>query len=270
MSNLITVKMINKSADRDASTSTRSKSYIGTISMNIYSGKPFTYYICWSNLDIHYYGVRFANGCNPTDLWTKYFTSSDRVKEFRKIHGEPDVIQIRKIFEDIQDARIWESRVLRKMKVKKRSNWLNDGMGMALNWKSGKEHQNYGRVFSAESKLKQSISKSKLRWWNNGEHQCFSQSPPDSSYKRGRLKFNNVGAQIGADISKMKKWYTNGIDSIFVIPGTQPSNYVEGRIIKNRSKPNPLKGSKWWSNGVESRLSFDSPGPEWTLGRPKV
>lgn len=235
--------------------------------MNIYSGKPFTYYISWSKLDIHYYGVRFANGCDPLDLWVKYFTSSNVVKEFRKIHGEPDIIQVRKTFTDINKARRWECRVLRKLKVKKRSNWLNDNAGMAINWKSGKEHQNYGRIFSEEVRLKQSITKSRLRWWNNGIQQCFSETPPDSSYQRGRLPFNNRGAQIGANLSKLKKWYSNGDDSIFVIPGTQPSNYFEGRIVKNRCKPNPLKGSKWWTNGEESKLSFVSPGPNWRPGR---
>ena len=235
--------------------------------MNIYSGTPFTYYIGWSKLDIHYYGVRFANGCDPSDLWTKYFTSSEIVKEFRKNHGEPDIIQVRKIFTDFNKARIWESRVLRKLNVKKKDNWLNDNMGIAFNWKSGKEHQNYGRIFSEEARKKQSISKSKLRWWNNGLEQCFSQDPPDSSYTQGRLSFNNIGAQMGADISKLKKWYTNGNDSIFVIPGTEPSGYAPGRIIKNRTKANPLKGSRWWTNGQESKLSFVSPGPEWRLGR---
>lgn len=235
--------------------------------MDIYSGTPFTYYISWSKLDIHYYGVRFANGCDPSDLWTKYFTSSEIVKEFRKNHGEPDIIQVRKIFTDFNKARIWESRVLRKLKVKKKSNWLNDGMGIAFNWKSGKEHQNYGRVFSEEARKKQSISRSKLRWWNNGLEQCFSQHPPDSSYSKGRLSFNNIGAQMGANISKLKKWYTNGNDSIFVIPGTEPSGYAPGRIIKNRTKANPFKGSRWWTNGQESKLSFVSPGPEWRLGR---
>lgn len=235
--------------------------------MDIYLGKPFTYYICWSKLDIHYYGVRFAYGCDPSDLWTKYFTSSNIVKKFRKIHGEPDVIQVRKIFTNSKEARIWECKVLQKLKVKKRPNWLNDSMGMAFNWKTGKEHQNYGRTFSKEVRLKQSISRKKLRWWNNGTQQCFSETPPDSSYQRGRLTFNNRGAQIGANISKLKKWYSNGENSIFVIVGTQPKDYIEGRTIKNRLKPNPLKGSKWWTNGEQSKLSFVSPGPNWKLGR---
>ena len=83
----------------------------------------------------------------------------------------------------------------------------------------------------------------------------------------GRLAFNNVGAQKGGDISKLKKWYTNGVESVFVLPDTEPDDYVPGRVIKNRVKPNTLKGSNWWTNGIESKLSFFSPGPEWRLGR---
>jgi len=235
--------------------------------MNIYCGTPYTYYIRWSEFNLHYYGVRFANHCHPSDFWKTYFTSSNKVKEIRKQYGDPDIIQIRKVFDSTDKARQWESRVLKKLKVLKNDKWLNENVGKAYSWKSGPEHQNYGRTFSEEVRLKQSITKSKLRWWNNGIEQIFAPYPPNTDYKRGRLPFNNVGAQKGADISKLKKWYTNGIDSIFVIPGTEPADYTLGRKIKNRNKSNPLKGSKWWTNGRESKLSFVSPGPDWVLGR---
>lgn len=44
----------------------------------------YTYLIGWSEYDIWYYGVRYAKGCNPADLWVKYFTSSKFVREFRE------------------------------------------------------------------------------------------------------------------------------------------------------------------------------------------
>jgi hypothetical protein len=235
--------------------------------MNIYSGTPYTYYISWSALDLHYYGVRFANHCHPNDFWKKYFTSSDKVKSIRKQYGDPDIIKIRRTFNSVDQARLWESRVLKKLKVLKDNRWLNANVGKAYSWKSGVEHQNYGRVFSQEARQKQSISKSKLRWWNNGIEQSFSELPHDASYKQGRLPFNNVGAQLGANISKFKKWYTNGVSSVFTIPGTEPVDYIPGRKIKNRTKPNPLKGAAWWTNGKESKLSFVSPGLDWTQGR---
>lgn len=91
--------------------------------MNIYS--PYTYYIAWSNINKHYYGVRYAKGCMPTDLWVSYFTSSKEVKKYRDTYGEPDVIEVRKIFKDAYSAKRWESKVLRRLHVLKSDAWLN-------------------------------------------------------------------------------------------------------------------------------------------------
>ncbi len=62
---------------------------------------PYTYLIGWSKLNKWYYGCRCAQHCHPNDLWIKYFTSSLYVRQFRKLHGEPDVIKVRKIFQSI-------------------------------------------------------------------------------------------------------------------------------------------------------------------------
>lgn len=86
---------------------------------------PYTYLIGWSSLDLWYYGVRTKKNCSPGDLWVKYFTSSKRVKELRKIHGEPDVIQIRKTFETAKQALAWEIKVLRRLDVRYSKRWIN-------------------------------------------------------------------------------------------------------------------------------------------------
>ncbi len=86
---------------------------------------PYTYLVGWSKLNKWYYGVRYRKGCHPSDFWIKYFTSSKVVKQFRKLYGEPDVIQIRKIFDDIDSARNWELKVLQKLNVTENSKWLN-------------------------------------------------------------------------------------------------------------------------------------------------
>jgi len=91
--------------------------------MNIY--KPYTYLIGWTKHNMWYYGVRYAKNCHPNDFWKEYFTSSNYVKDFRKFHGEPDIIEIRKVFEDREDAIRWEQKVLLRMKVVKSNHWLN-------------------------------------------------------------------------------------------------------------------------------------------------
>lgn len=87
--------------------------------------KPFTYLIGWSKLNRWYYGVKYSAGTQPKDLWTTYFTSSKYVKIARDEYGEPDVIQIRKVFDDQEKAREWESIVLKRMKVRIDERFLN-------------------------------------------------------------------------------------------------------------------------------------------------
>lgn len=86
---------------------------------------PFTYLIGWSKLNKWYYGVRYAKNCNPTDLWSIYFTSSKFVKQFRKDHGEPDVTQVRRVFASSKHAKRWEDKVLARLKVSTNEKWLN-------------------------------------------------------------------------------------------------------------------------------------------------
>ena len=86
---------------------------------------PFTYYVAWTKLDKHYYGVKYAIGCNPSDLWTTYFTSSKLVEQYRLEHGEPDIIEVRKTFDNSLDAVTWEKNVLMKLNVVNNDKWLN-------------------------------------------------------------------------------------------------------------------------------------------------
>ena len=93
--------------------------------MTTYLTIPYTYLIGWSNLNIWYYGVRYAQGCNPTELWQTYFTSSGYVSAFVNQHGNPDIIKIRKIFNEVSKARLWEHCVLKRMNVVQRNDFLN-------------------------------------------------------------------------------------------------------------------------------------------------
>lgn len=90
---------------------------------------PYTYLIGWTKQNKWYYGVQFRKGCHPSNLWVKYFTSSKTVKTFRKIHGEPDVVMVRKIFHNVKDAVDWEIKVLHRMGVPSNTKFLNGHCG---------------------------------------------------------------------------------------------------------------------------------------------
>lgn len=114
---------------------------------------PYTYLIGWSNHNKWYYGVRFAKNCHPNELWKSYFTSSKYVKDFRKLHGEPDIIEVRRTFQKADQAVLWEEKVLSKMKVLYKGNWLNSNVAGAI----------YLKKFTEEHKKKISLA-------NKGKH----------------------------------------------------------------------------------------------------
>lgn len=127
---------------------------------------PFTYLIGWSKTNTFYYGVRYASGIGPESLWETYFTSSNYVKRYRQEHGEPDIIQIRKTFKTKRLAVLWEHKVLRRLRVLKRDDFLNkslsDGKGFfrqvgCKGHPHTAEHKKYmsehlkGRIYKPES-----------------------------------------------------------------------------------------------------------------------
>jgi hypothetical protein len=91
--------------------------------MSIY--RPYTYLIGWSDQNKWYYGVRFSRNSNTAELFQTYFTSSKHVKEMVKTYDHPNVIQIRKTFDSVEKARLWENKVLRRMKVIDDNKWIN-------------------------------------------------------------------------------------------------------------------------------------------------
>ena len=99
-------------------------------------GTPYTYLLGWSNQEKYYYGVRFAENCDPSNLWNKYFTSSSHVCNFRKKFGDPDIIQVRKIFKTSEAARNWESQVLQRMNVINDNRFLNKSTNKAIDPKA--------------------------------------------------------------------------------------------------------------------------------------
>ena len=103
---------------------------------------PYTYLIGWSEYDRWYYGVRYAQGSTPSDLWTSYFTSSQHVKDFREKFGEPDVVKVRREFVDKKAAQDWEMKVLGRLRVLNDDRWLNKNIGgtnFGNNW-LGRKH----------------------------------------------------------------------------------------------------------------------------------
>lgn len=107
----------------------------------------YTYLIGWRTLDVWYYGYKTGS---TDSLWTSYFTSSKYVKEFRELHGEPDVVLVHKTFESKACAQAYEDRFQRRVDAVRSPRWLNRS-------RAGKEFRGPDR-YSEESKKKMSQS----------------------------------------------------------------------------------------------------------------
>lgn len=118
---------------------------------------PYTYLIGWSHLFTYYYGCEYGNSsdrvANPNNLWTIYFTSSKHVTKFREEYGEPDVVEVRKIFTNAKSCRLWESKVLDRLKVTKKSYFLNK-RGGSWKWATHQMNDEIKRKISESSRGK--------------------------------------------------------------------------------------------------------------------
>ena len=102
------------------------------INNNMKNTIPYTYRIKCLITQEYYYGVRFAKGCNPNDLWKFYFTHSKKIKQLREKYGDNCwKIEIRKIFKTATTAIKWENRV-NKFTVHW-NNYLNENTAGAIN-----------------------------------------------------------------------------------------------------------------------------------------
>lgn len=230
---------------------------------------PYTYLIGWSTHNVWYYGVRWAIGCEPNDLLSTYFTSSEHVKNFIALHGNPDVIQIRKTFSNKTTAQKWEYKVLKRLNCvtdnrflnkayfsdigdATGSRWCNDGKSELLSFGDIPNGFSEGRLPQNPShSSKISYSLKKLKWYNNGYVNKRASECPEG-FVPGRLKFKrspasketkqkiseaNLGQSRHTEESKKrlsetfskKRWWTNGKESIF--QEDCPEGYWSGRIF---------------------------------------
>lgn len=168
--------------------------------------KPYTYLIGWSSHNLYYYGVRYSKKCDPSELWVKYKTSSVYVQKIYQAYGDPDIIQVRRIFDDRKKAMIWEHKVLRRMKVIDSTKWINKTDNKAIDYHTSKRSTLPGRVAALEkisgktyeeihgvekaANLRKQRSRSSSEMWNDPVlRERMSVKPKDTSaYKEAALR----------------------------------------------------------------------------------
>lgn len=114
----------------------------------------YTYLLHHKPTNKFYYGVKFSKNSNPEDFWKRYFTSSKYIKQLIREFGEDSFeYEIRKTFLDVQKARSWENKVLRRMKVVNSESWINRTDNRAI---YNEVSPTLGRIVPEEQKKRQS------------------------------------------------------------------------------------------------------------------
>lgn len=219
--------------------------------------KPYTYLIGWSILNKWYYGVRYAKGCRPDDLWRTYFTSSEIVKNFQRKYGHPDVIQVRKVFDNPKSAKKWEHKVMVRFDMAGDKRFLNvrnvtgdieiisgpnkgsfkkgqKSLWKGLNWKSilSEEEYNkrfYNRYVPTEKQNQENRERSKRLYEERTElrnlHRELHKMQFDDPIKKERHRIAQVRTQQGF------VWITNGVDTkrIKIVDMNKYPDYYKGR-----------------------------------------
>lgn len=88
----------------------------------------YIYAIGWTELNAWYLGARWKKGCDPTDLWSTYFTSSDHVSRLRDEFGEPDVFEIIATGDE-ETVRELEAEIISHFRLHRHPRWLNRNTG---------------------------------------------------------------------------------------------------------------------------------------------
>lgn len=208
----------------------------------------YTYLLKCTVDNTFYYGVRFGKNCHPSDFWVKYETSSKEVKnKIQKYGKESFIFEIRKIFNDSNQARKWENRVLRRMKVIHRSDFMNKTNNISIKPMFGENNP---------MTKPEVIEKFKLSRSKNSTRKPNSKEAYESSSKK--LKGRKRPAEVGEKISKSLKGYKHSEE--FKEKCRKRAIGVKQSENSKIKKSESIKGRKKFTNGKD--IIFRKPGTE--------
>jgi hypothetical protein len=215
---------------------------------------PYTYLIGWSKQNLWYYGVRYACNCYPGDLWVTYFTSSKYVTECRSKYGEPDVIQIRKTFNNQQAAVLWETKTLRRLNVLKSDKWINRNIAGKMTGNSGDLNGMFGKKHSLESIEKMKQNKKSTVGRNNS--MFGKKHNPETLDKIGSAA---KGKRHGAYNGMFGKTHTDEVKASLSISNKgRNNNQFEGYFITPWGK---------FESAVDAAINYQFDITAWTINR---
>lgn len=233
---------------------------------------PFVYLLTFKPTGQFYYGSRTASGCQTSDLWTTYFTSSRIVEKLIEEHGKDTFdFEIRKTFISKTETLEWETRFLTKVDAKRNPRFLNRSNGgknfgvvvMTQEHKDKIGRAQVGKIVSEETKRKQSIAtrnaseQTKLKRQNSHKNR-----PPMSEETKRKISVSSTGKLHSLEtkriisIANKDRRPTEECRRLSILANT-------GRVVSEETKRKMSVSAK--NISAETRQRMSSSGK----GRPK-
>lgn len=159
---------------------------------------PYTYLLKSKTTGKLYYGLRYADGCTPDDFWVTYFTSSKPVEILIGQNGIDDFeYEIRKTFQSKEKAILWERKVIQRMGLIKRTDFLNQGSWPSIgNYVRTVEHRDHlsklakspGGLVDAGKNTRWKSGKSNFEWTENSKKRA--SKTRKEKFKNGELNLS--------------------------------------------------------------------------------
>lgn len=232
---------------------------------------PYTYLVGWSEHKKYYYGVRYAKYCNPDEFWKKYFTSSKYVHKFAETYGEPDIKQIRKTFKDPKKAIIWERKVLVKMNVLYRKDFLNANVAGSFIFTE--------EILNKMKETKNKNAKNKIgmhnkKWITDGKLSkvILKDDVIPEGWKIGRKVPTLIGRINNKCVDEVTNiiWITNGVDNKRIpLVNNIPEGWWRGHTVKDKNKIKGSANTIWITNGTNNKKIYKTENipTGWNRGR---
>lgn len=213
--------------------------------------RPYTYLITHIPTGKVYYGLRFARGCHPSDLWVTYFTSSKDIHKMIKEYGKDSFVsEIRKTFDNPRAAIKWELTVLRRMKVLARDDFINRNIpGTTLRFTLSEETkqkmrkpkpEGFSEGLKGNTRAKALKGKPKSKEHSENISQGKKGKAPFKGKAHPRYGKNKPKEEIAkikeTKLAQHKKWMNNGVNSAFVSSSEIDSYIARGYTMGRRSR----------------------------------
>ena len=180
--------------------------------------KPYTYILYHKPTGFYYYGSSYANSkrkiAHPSQLWNTYFTSSIKVKNLIEDYGVDSFeFEIRKIFTNSIKCRLWEIKVISRLKILHRKNFLNQrnpgGVHTLIHRKNFRPW-NYGLSANKDIRCRNKMKGINNRYTEDHKKNLAYKSSSEYKSIESRIKHSNTISGIG-NPAYNKIWINDGV-----------------------------------------------------------